>query len=98
MFYSNNKLLFYNEFNKFTIDEKYLDKLWGNEIIRTYIFLINNIKETINGRLFLNEYEWEFYKNKLKFCKNLLLSCKIDINYKLILLNNIKAIMGPMGL
>ena len=41
MFYSNNKLLFYNEFNKFTIDEKYLDKLWGNEIIRTYIFLIS---------------------------------------------------------
>ena len=98
MFYPNNKSLFYNEFNKFTIDENYLDRLWENEIMRTYIFLINNIKQTINGRIFLNEYEWEFYKKKLKFCKNLLLSCKIDIDYKLILLDNIKAIMGPMGI
>ncbi len=87
---TNNKELIYNEFKNFQITESYLDNIWDNTNIRIYLYLLNNIKNIIKERLFLNKSEWEFYISKLHFCKSLLKNLNIDESYKKILFNNLR--------
>ena len=87
---TNNKELIYNEFKNFQITESYLDNIWDNTNIRIYLYLLNNIKNIIKERLFLNQSEWKFYISKLHFCKSLLKNLNIDESYKKILFNNLR--------
>lgn len=91
MFVENlNKTSFYNEFKGFQTNQKKLDDIWNKSEIKQYMYLLDKIKINMRKQYFLQEYEWKFYFNKLKFCENIITHMKIDESYKRILLHNLR--------
>jgi hypothetical protein len=95
----SNKLLFYNEFNKNEFNKNELDIIWdNNNIIKSYIFLINNINNNITNKKILTEREFNFYISKLLWLRNILYSSNIEKKYKNVLLNNIRIDLQYLGI
>ena len=96
---TNNKKLLYNEFDKMKFNKKYIDFIWENDsVIKSYIFLINNIKKNIKTKILLTENEWVFYRSKMIWLQNILYMSNINNEYKLILLDNMKEDMKYLGI
>ena len=96
---TNNKNLLYNEFDKIKFNKSYIDFIWENDsVIKSYIFLINNIKKNIKTKILLTENEWVFYRSKMIWLQNILYMSNINYEYKLILLDNMKENMKYLGI
>jgi hypothetical protein len=85
-----NKKIIYNEFKNFQTKNNYLDEMWNNTDIKSYLYLLNLIRENINNDYILQEEQWNFFVTKLQFCKRVLKSLKIEESYKKILLHNLR--------
>ena len=84
-----SKQLIYNEFKDFQTKDNYLDEMWNNTDIKSYLYLLNLIRRNINSNYILQEEQWNFFFAKLHFCKQVLKSLNIEKSYKKILLHNL---------
>ena len=87
--HSCSKQLIYNEFKDFQTKDNYLDEMWNNTDIKSYLYLLNLIRRNINSNYILQEEQWNFFFAKLHFCKQVLKSLNIEKSYKKILLHNL---------
>ena len=78
--------LLYNELKE---DINEINYILRNNVIRSYLYLLNNIKNIIYDDIFLNEMEWRFYINKLIFLKTIISHNNLKNEYKIKLINNI---------
>ena len=79
--------LLYNELKEQDINK--LNHLLKNNVIRSYLYLLNNIKKNIYQSIFLTETEWLFYIRKLVFLKNVISHNNLKNEYKIKLIDNI---------
>lgn len=79
--------LLYNELKEQNINK--LNHLLKNNVIRSYLYLLNNIKKNIYQSNFLTETEWLFYIRKLVFLKNVISHNNLKNEYKIKLIDNI---------
>jgi hypothetical protein len=87
--HSCSKQLIYDEFKDFQTKDNYLDEMWNNTDIKSYLYLLNLIRRNINSNYILQEEQWNFFVTKLQFCKRVLKSLNIEKSYKKILLHNL---------
>lgn len=80
------KDLLYNELDEHTNE---INDLVKNDVIRSYLYLLNNIKKIIYQNIFLNEIEWFFYIKKLVFLKKVIKLSNLKNKYKKIFLKKI---------
>ena len=92
-----NKNIIYEELKKFNITETSINELWENDLVKIHLFLIKNIKDTINENYIIQECEWKFYIKKLKFLEKIINNLNIKKNYKIILMHNVKQELNKLG-
>jgi len=89
MIFINYSSILQNEIKTINHNSEDFKAILNNENIKIYLFLINNIKKNIEFPYNLDNTEWKFYINKLRFLKKLVRSTNLIKKYEKMLLKNI---------
>ena len=85
----NYKKILNNELQGFVLSELDTNILINNNEVKTYLYLLSNIKNKIHNGYYISDVEWNFYIEKLLFLKNVIKTNNIDNKFKLLFIKNI---------
>jgi len=85
----NYKKILNNELQVFVLSEIDKNTLINNNEVKTYLYLLSNIKNKIHNDYYISDVEWKFYIDKLLFVKNIIKTNNIDNKFKLLFIKNI---------
>jgi len=85
----NYKKILNNELQGFVLSELDKNTLINNNEVKTYLYLLSNIKNKIHNDYYISDVEWKFYIDKLLFVKNIIKTNNIDNKFKLLFIKNI---------
>jgi hypothetical protein len=85
----NYKKILNNELQGVVLTELDINNLINNNEVKTYLYLLSNIKNKIHNGYYISDVEWNFYIEKLLFLKNVIKTNNIDNKFKLLFIKNI---------
>lgn len=85
----NYKKILDNELHGLVLSELDTKILINNNEVKTYLYLLSNIKNKIHNGYYISDVEWKFYIDKLLFLKNIIKTNNIDNKFKSLFIKNI---------